>query len=66
MNRNLKKFFNDTDHLDLAVMASQQKQNQGQSSEKQPEPELQGILFSILNFKNIPRQIFLQIWSPAF
>ena len=47
-------------------MASQQKQNQGQSSEKQPEPELQGMFFSILNFKNIQRQIFLQIWSPAF
>ena len=47
-------------------MASQQKQNQGQSSEKQPEPELQGILVSILKFKNIQRQIILQIWSPAF
>jgi len=64
-------FLNATDHFDLAVMASQQKQNQGQSSEKQPEPELQGwfniILFSLLSaFRNNQRQIFCRFGVQPF
>jgi len=51
----LNNFFNDTDHLDLAVMASQQKQNQGQSSEKQPEPELQDLESSLLALERLDR-----------